>query len=259
MDDQLAESSPLSEGQISSPSTDRVPNAPVDSVRESEPHAPSAPTLRVAPNRAHLPLVISVHGIRTRGKWQKELTGKLGGVFIHEPLDYGFFRAVFLLMPFMRQWQVQWFRDEYTRVCREHQSTRPCLIAHSFGTYLFARAIEQYDMDFDQVILCGSIIPRSFNWTRFGPDRFTRILNDHGRRDWWAWLVEFVVQDSGASGVYGFTSDDPRLFQRSHPEFRHSDYFYQINYEKNWLPFLIGNDPLPLTDVPQEWWARGED
>src|SRR5262245_47894011 len=54
-------------------------------------------------------VVISLHGIRTRGTWQKELAGELSRAgFIPEALDYGFFRAIKLLIPYCRSAQVDW-------------------------------------------------------------------------------------------------------------------------------------------------------
>jgi hypothetical protein len=49
---------------------------------------------------AKRPVVISIHGISTRGALQKELTQELNAAgFIHVPLDYGFFSAMRLVWP----------------------------------------------------------------------------------------------------------------------------------------------------------------
>jgi len=81
-------------------------------------------------------LVISVHGIRTRGAWQKEVNSDLQKAgFRHELLDYDHFWAFQLLIPGMRARKVEWFRREYEK-CVAGLKTRPSIIAHSFGTYL---------------------------------------------------------------------------------------------------------------------------
>src|SRR5688572_29881867 len=55
-------------------------------------------------------IVASVHGIRTRGKWQKELVPVLSQAgFTPVPLDYGNFWALELLIPQFRRRKVEWF------------------------------------------------------------------------------------------------------------------------------------------------------
>src|ERR1051325_2864688 len=103
------------------------------------------------------PIVISLHGIRTRGGWQKELTQTLNeSGFVHVPLDYGFFGALQLLLPFARRKKVDWFRDRYGQAVGD--GPPPSLIAHSFGTYIATEAMRIYpSVRFDRIILCGSI------------------------------------------------------------------------------------------------------
>lgn len=46
-------------------------------------------------------VVFSIHGIRTGGKWQKELSRLLSeNDFAYEPLDFGWFSALNLIMPY---------------------------------------------------------------------------------------------------------------------------------------------------------------
>ena len=49
------------------------------------------------------------------------------------------------------------------------------------------------------------------------------------------------------------------LVQRDHPEFRHSDYFYEANYRDNWIPFFSGCEPprdLPPRQRRGNWRHR---
>ena len=68
------------------------------------------------------------------------------------------------------------------------------------------------------------------------------------------------MEIQATSGVKGFIDEaGGKVFQRRHAEFRHSDYFYDLNYEQNWIPFLKGNDPPPLVDTiaaPANWKFR---
>jgi len=194
----------------------------------------------------HSEVVISLHGIRTRGAWQKDLDTELAQAkFIPRALDYGFFRAFKLLIPSSRRKQVDWFREQYTRVT-ENLVQKPSIVAHSLGTYLVASAMDIYDeIEFDQVIFCGSIVSRDFGWSRFvSAGRIRRLLNDCGKRDRWVKLAAWVINDAGPSGAYGFSDTaGGQILERHHPQFRHSDYFYSLNFRQNWVPFLKGGEP----------------
>lgn len=205
--------------------------------------------------------IISVHGIRTRGVWQKELNPELNAAGLrHAPLDYGFYTALAFVWPPSRERQIKRFLDRYSNHVALYGS-RPSVVAHSFGTYLVGRAMEKYpEVTFDQVILCGSILPRAYSWANRIPSQAIRVLNDYGRRDFWAKVVTWLVRDSGPSGSEGFTDEaGGRVIQRRHPEFRHSDYFYFLNFRKNWVPFLKGEMPGLITAEdkrPANWRFR---
>lgn len=205
-------------------------------------------------------VVISLHGIRTRGEWQKRFAPELAEAgFIPEPLDYGFFGSMKLLNPLSRRRQVDWFRDEYTRVRQRFPTATISIVAHSMGTYLVARAMEIYkEIEFNRVIFCGAIVRRDYPWSGIlSRSQFIRVLNDYGSMDIWARIVQWVVEDAGQSGLRGFQDEATgRVVQRLHSEFRHSDYFYTLNYRNNWIPFLLGTDPpenAPLLPRPHNW------
>ena len=209
------------------------------------------------------PVVITVHGIKTRGKWQMDLAPVLANAgFIPVPLDYGNFLGLQLLLPSSRRKKVDWFRDEYRRVCAEEGVTRPSIVVHSFGTYLVARAMQIYDpLKFDRVIFCGSIVRREYPWTdRFERDQVRAVLNDFGRMDFWAGIVAWVVNDAGDSGRNGFNDTaGGKVEQIDHPEFRHGDYFFRGNYEESWTPFLLAKPQKVIpktTAMPPNWRFR---
>lgn len=198
-------------------------------------------------------VVFTIHGIRTRGVWQKKINPILAkNGFVHVPLDFGFFRAVQLLMPWYRRRQVDWFREEYAAHIAVGDPP-PSIIAHSFGTYIVARTMEIYTgegIQFDRIILCGSIVQRQYPWDQqLSQGHCSAVLNDAGKKDFWAAIAEFCIKDAGSSGSEGFTTKCEGLTQRIHPEFRHSDYFSTRNYEVNWVPFLNGSDPKDLKTI----------
>jgi serine/threonine-protein kinase len=194
-------------------------------------------------------VVISLHGIRTSGVWQKQLSSALSSEgFVYAPLDYGFFRAIQLVLPFMREQKMKWFMEQCSTATKGYHDP-PSIIAHSFGTYLVARSLEKYaELKFRHVILCGSIVQVAYPWTRIADSfQVTRVLNDYGGKDFWAKTAVYFVNDAGPSGAKGFQDcAGGRVINRHRPEFRHSDFFYQSNYERTWIPFLLGTDPAPL-------------
>jgi len=223
----------------------KIPDADV-STSELEPTVAGGAKQRPS-SATESPLVLSLHGINTRGAWQKDLDHELAKAGLTpQALDYGLFRVLRLMNPASRRRQIDWFRDEYTRIRRESGQV-PSLVAHSFGTYLVASAVELYEeIELDHVILCGSIVRTDFEWSRVKKrGQVNKILNERGGKDVWVKTAAWVLSDGGQSGVGGFSDLGNGLVnERFHPGFRHSDYFYRLNFERNWIPFLKGSNLL---------------
>lgn len=185
-------------------------------------------------------VVISLHGLKTRGVWQKDLVPLLAlDGFIPYALDYGYFVLGFLIGR-LRNRKIEWLRDEYIRVTTEASCRRPSVIAHSFGTYLVAKLLEKYpEIRFDKIILCGSIVHTEFDWPRvLSCGQVNLVRNDYGRLDIWPQLADRIVSDAGWSGTTGFTKDHPRLLSKEFRHHEHSDYFHRRHFEEYWLPTL---------------------
>jgi hypothetical protein len=197
--------------------------------------------------------VISLHGIRTHGEWQKQLTEHLNSADLKAKApNYGWFSAWRFLFASQRQKQIEKFREEYTNFILAHPGVLPSIVAHSFGSYIVATCLENYGMKFDRIILAGSIVREDFPWgTLLDRGRVTRVLNDVGHRDIWSHFAMLAVPDAGPSGWKGFSSDaDGSVVQAFHRSFRHSDAFFTLNYIQRWIPFLLGQDPEPTINVP---------
>ena len=112
-------------------------------------------------------IVVTLHGIRTRGQWQKQITPYLArhGLIPYH-LDYGFFGLVSFLVPWARASRVQWLRGELRDLMDRTGAKRVSLIAHSFGTWLALEVLEAENgnIRFDRVVLTGSIVRRDFPW-----------------------------------------------------------------------------------------------
>src|SRR6266849_6664524 len=95
-------------------------------------------------------VVITIHGIRTYGRWQERFQRILEGdtrwqhhrdnkEVLH--YRYGFFTLFSFLIPFLRNLAVSQFR-EYLESVFEGRCCKPVdIVAHSFGTYLAIEAL----------------------------------------------------------------------------------------------------------------------
>ena len=109
------------------------------------------------------------------------------------------------------------------------------------------RALQVYSgvITLGRVILCGSIVRQDYDWSLVFTKNFVgSALNDCGRLDIWAGNVQRFISDAGPSGRAGFTTKHDRLVERFHPEWKHSDFFFDLNFEKRWIPYLKG-DAVP--------------
>ena len=186
--------------------------------------------------------VMSLHGIRTRGVWQKDLAPVLARHgLVPWALDYGRFRADQFLRKGARLKKLTWLRTEYERVTAEAQSKRPSIIAHSFGSYLVAALLTKYpELVFDKIILTGSIVDRAFDWPALlSKGQVNLVRNDYGALDRVPGLATWVVGDTGDSGRQGFTKAHERLIQQKFPKHGHSDYFHRQHFVQYWIPTLM--------------------
>lgn len=185
-------------------------------------------------------VIISLHGIRTRGSWQKDLCP-----FISErgwkyyPLDYGYFTALQLLCPWTHQSKAKWFRGEYNRICAENPGVRPSIVVHSFGSLILAKAIEKYtDLTFDKIVLTGSIVPKDFDWDEIVEQKqFSNVLNIVCVKDIPVKIAKWFVIGAGDSGGAGFT-DCKIVEERRYQKGGHSDSHGPDVYRSHVVPFL---------------------
>ena len=162
--------------------------------------------------------------------------------------------------------------------CREELSQKfkkggpfPCLIAHSFGTYLSGRAMRDLSWaSYDRMVLAGCVLADDFPWEGLReskPQRFHEVRNEMAARDnvarlpgvarstdsgiWLGWL--FWVSGKRRVGTrypagqtpFATLADSSKTRAPIHnircEELGHSDVFlgpaYAVIY---WLPFFVG-------------------
>lgn len=193
-------------------------------------------------------LLLSIHGIRTRGEWQDEITSKLSTAgWKHEPWKYGYFSLRQFLLERSRKAVMESFHEWYLEKCIEFEPDedkrklfRPSIVAHSFGSYVLGESMQKYrEIKFDKIILCGSILPKDFDWPELlGRNQVWRVKNEFGLRDKWASMTGRFVPRTGSSGLSGFDYQSECIQPERFEYHEHSDYFKPGHCETNWIPFL---------------------
>lgn len=191
-------------------------------------------------------VVLTIHGVGTRGEWQKKVAPLLcRHGFTPYLLDYGHFPAWRMAIPWTRNGRIDWLNREIDAVKNAEDIERPSAIAHSFGAYLLAQALRKYPhIRLGNVIFCGSIVDPEFEWaTLVDRGQLKSLRNETGGRDLWAGLakwLQWLIPDAGQSGVLGFTKRPRRVSNAPFEDYHHPDFFQPGHARDSWIPFLCG-------------------
>lgn len=188
--------------------------------------------------------VILVHGIRTNGEWTHSVSEYLEKLGYNVTIE-GYKR--FSLLKLLGYWIIDTGkkeRQELKEAIRRRKAQSPhskiSVIAHSHGTLLVSKLLKEQQIKINNLLLCGSIIPRGFKWgDAIERGLLDRVLNVAGRKDIWAALAENWVRNAGGSGLLGFQSepDQVRTFMRDSAG--HSTSLKDIDHRRSvWMPFL---------------------
>ncbi len=203
--------------------------------------------------------VFLIHGMNTLGAWQESLSWRLQLIYGRSIPVFVFKYGHDLTSPFLRTTQARRMRQLGSAVERAMSDLRSAgratacdIIAHSFGTLLLARLLttdEFRHLAFGKVILTGCIAPRRQPWSQLiAAGRVEGVLNHRGGRDYWVRFAPWVFPSTGSSGAHGF-EDNESVEDHLSPDFRHSDYFSDKNFDtvirQFWSPFLTTNSELP--------------
>lgn len=185
-------------------------------------------------------VLILIHGIQTDGAWHKHVVSEFSdvdGINVHS-LGYECVSAAQLVSPFRRA-PVRKIEIEIRDIRRREPKARIMCIAHSFGSYVVSKILKNHpDIEFERIILCGSIIPRDFRWDLYA-NRMTRnsIVNDVGTVDYYPLLATCASVGYGSSGYRGFQNSI--VCDRYFP-YGHSTFFERRrnHIRRFWKPFI---------------------
>jgi hypothetical protein len=201
-------------------------------------------------------VVMTLHGVNTFGKWQKDITPWLGLLgWIHMPLDYAKYPSSIIdvamfLMGRTREHLMQQFRDSYGEITTDAEMSpykdHVVVIAHSFGTKVVADSLVRYSnlMNFERFIFCGSIVDADFDWNdHLTAGRIQGVLNEYGSNDVWTRAYR-SIRRTNIAGVEGFTHPPQGIVNRQR-KVTHSDWFNRLQFSKVWVPYLQTGDSPP--------------
>lgn len=207
--------------------------------------------------------LVTIHGIRTFGEWQERVFNLLyekNNNVSRLNYEYGYFSSLSFLIPPLRKKAVDNLYKQLVEWLSEHDAKKFYLVAHSFGTYILAEAIERIIKDnrsinIECVILCGSVLKSSYDWNRVRGSRNFKIINECGTNDFILWLSNVFALGLGMAGKTGFNWINSDLQLNRYHLGGHSLYFEykgtpSNNFiEDNWLPILFNGDKPKAIDA----------
>jgi CheY-like chemotaxis protein/predicted alpha/beta hydrolase family esterase len=211
-------------------------------------------------------LLISIHGIRTNGQWQRNLAEeirKYSRSFDFIEIKYGFFDILSFAIPYLRTRKVKQIAKNLNRILKESQSKEITIVAHSFGTLILSEALKNKESEhpLSTVILCGSPLPHNHNIDHI-IQRASRTINECGTRDIVLVAARVFMLGLGDAGRIGFIRENSERFINRYYRGGHSLYFSappnSVSFaEVNWLPSIISVEKPKYIDERSNYF--GED
>lgn len=199
-------------------------------------------------------IIVLIHGMNTYAKWQelaaKAITEADKNIKVY-PIKFEKLDALNFLY-LNRFAPVNRVLEQLRGIAAENEGANISVIAHSFGTYILMKILKNNsDIKLHRVILCGSVIPRSFKWQNLARFPTNGIINEVGTRDFWPVMARFFTIGYGSSGAFGFGSY--KIKDRYH-DCAHSGFFEDAFIKKYWLPFILNGET-----VESDWCAQRPD
>jgi uncharacterized protein (TIGR02594 family) len=219
----------------------------IDHVLSKQPHSMKADEACKAES-AKDHIVLIVHGIRDRGEWQRMMQDVLedNTSITVKPISYDYFDLVRFLLPSpFRNGPIKVVQRNLATTLALSEGKRVSVIAHSYGTIAITKVLEQNRMmAIHHLLLCGSIVSRSYDWGATRKQVKGLIINDYGVRDPWPVVATSVTWGYGTSGAYGFK--DATIDRDRDHNFGHSGFMNSSFVEKYWKSALSEDKITPV-------------
>lgn len=203
-------------------------------------------------------ILITIHGIRTSGDWQEDLKQELSSFspnFDFYSIKYGFFSLFSFILPFMREKKFNDINNKINQIILDNEDKKIYVIAHSFGTYLIAKFLLQFDLDkkIELVIFSGSVLNKNFLIQNNFDKKVNKIINDCGNSDYVLIINKIFVWGFSDAGRIGFTNANSPSFCNRYFKGGHSLYFNKSFYKKYWIPQILIEHELEPINIKNKW------
>lgn len=213
---------------------------------------------KVKINEGKNKLIISIHGIRTYGHWQAQITESINSTsyeFSVEELKLGFVDILSFFIPKTRNSIIERKSNQLCKIINENKDKEINIISHSFGTCIVLHYFNNHcedGFDYNCTILSGSPISSEEDISSIiKKSRIT--LNECGTKDFILILSKVFVLGLGDAGRVGFNRAVNDKFKNRFFDGGHSLYFQNHNdqsfYEKFWLSLI--KDKLTAKNIDE--------
>jgi hypothetical protein len=193
--------------------------------------------------------LLSIHGVRSTGDWQKRMAVSLqyAGI-LYDPLDWGYARLLPIVRP---QSTADAHTTKVVTAWKTHDDAglHVIAVAHSFGTLILARSLQlNPEVILPRIVLFGSILSESFPWRDLAArHQVSKLLNETCPDDPAVRFAHLLrCKWTGRAGCFGFSSTGI-VENRVYDWLGHSDAGNLVHVEKVWIPFLLRGVIPPQT------------
>lgn len=215
----------------------------------------------VSEARSHTSVsLITIHGIRTTGKWQdtlEKLVKENSREVENMPLKYGFFSLISFLIPSLRNYASKKIETKIHAVLDQSKHEKVILVAHSFGTYIAAKALQSYTgrSKLELVIFAGSVLKTDYDIGKI-QSKTSTFINECGGRDKILMFCNMLVLGLGDAGRTGFVTPQSCSFINRYYDGGHSVYLTEDSMLENWIPPIISNKEISAFDNRKNRWYQ---
>ncbi|MBE8603283.1 hypothetical protein [Pseudomonas cyclaminis] len=210
-------------------------------------------------------ILITVHGIRTYGQWQKDLKDSVRSFsrdFDYFDMKYGFFDLISFAIPKLRDRRAEKTSKRILAILEKNQEKNIYIVAHSYGTYITSKALESYtgEQQIKKIIFCGSPLPHDHNIDHV-VEKSEATVNECGTSDIVLIIARMLLPGMGDAGRVGFSREGSNNFMNRYHIGGHSLYFDSNKkptfYDTYWTPILTTDADAEYSDKRKNY--IGED
>lgn len=163
-------------------------------------------------------VIILIHGVESSAEGMRKVKESFYDDSRFPPdkkyidiFNYGYFPAIFSALPplqGLRSVYYHYFKTYLEKIFYKYgQGTEINILAHSFGTYLTLKALEEAsDIAINKIVMVGSVIETDYNFNQID-DKVQKVHNYTGELDFVQYFATLFTTHMGMSGRDGFESD----------------------------------------------------